>query len=166
MNRTLFRAFVVVGLLLITSLPGLLFLLFQARQIYVRHEMEEKLEQSNLQLIKIPKASLVWFEKGQEVIINGKLFDVKSMHYENDIAFLTGLFDDEETKLKEKIEKLEQQRQDDNSFYSKLIGLDCFKENHIPFQFCFDKLRLTHTSYWRFDIKPCYHEHQSPPPKA
>jgi len=165
-NRPLFRTIVVVGLLLITSLPGLFFLLFQARQIYVKHEMEEKLEQAGLQLIKLPKSSLVWQEKDDEAIIDGKLFDVKSVHYENEYAFLLGLYDEEETKLKKKIEKLQEQKENDNSFYSKLLGLDYFKENHIPFDFSFTTTKLNHKSQWRFCIRPCYHEHQSPPPKA
>jgi len=165
-NRSFFKAIVVVGLLLITSLPGLLFLLFQARQIYVKHEMEEKLEKSSLQLIKLPTASLVWQENGDEALIDGKLFDVKSVHYENEFAILLGLFDEEETKLKKKIEKLREQGQDDNSFYSKLIGLDYFKENHIPFDFTFNTNTLKHKSHWRFCLRPCYYEHQSPPPKG
>lgn len=67
----------------------------------VRHEMKEKLERSALCTIVLPAEQVCWVEKGKELNINGRLFDVKTQFAENGLVFFTGLYDEKEKDLKD-----------------------------------------------------------------
>lgn len=62
--------------------------------------MKEELEQSLLQELVIPTGELQWFKPGKEIVVDNQLFDIKSIRYSEDgNAYITGLFDKEETIL-------------------------------------------------------------------
>lgn len=97
-----------VAMLVVISLPLSLFLFWKVQQLVVRHEMRERLEQSNLVTIEVPAAEVQWFEAEKEIIIEGHLFDVKSytrIPGTYKIGF-TGLFDEAEDEIEEKVRKL------------------------------------------------------------
>jgi hypothetical protein len=87
-------------MLTIMAAPFLFFVCFLVQQKIHQHHMLEKLEHASLQTISINKADLIWVKKNKEVLINGKLFDVKSYSTIHDKIFLTGLYDEEEETLK------------------------------------------------------------------
>jgi hypothetical protein len=102
-----------VALLVVISLPLSLFLYWKAQQLVVRHEMWERLEQSNLVTIEVPATSVQWYEGENEVLIEGRLFDVKSytrVPGTYKISF-TGLFDEAEEEIEEKVRKLLRQKE-------------------------------------------------------
>jgi hypothetical protein len=75
--------------------------------------MMERLEQAHLQTIEIPATSVQWHEEDREIIVDGKMFDVKSYHTiagTVNIRF-TGLFDEAETELEEKLKRFLQQNE-------------------------------------------------------
>ena len=72
------RSVMAVAVLVAISMPLCLFLYWKVQQLIVRHEMMEKLEQSNLVNIELPAASVEWYEEEKEIIVQGRLFDVKS----------------------------------------------------------------------------------------
>jgi hypothetical protein len=73
-------------------------------QLIIRHEMKEKLETEMLHQVTINKNDLVWVKPNAEIILHGKMFDVKSIKAENDLLHIEGLFDDEETAIEKFIE--------------------------------------------------------------
>lgn len=86
--------------------PGIWHGWLQVRQQQVWHRMEEALENEALQTIEINSSQVQWARPGKEIRLHGKLFDVKTVQYlpENKIL-LTGLFDEEETALREQFER-------------------------------------------------------------
>ena len=101
-------------MLLMISMPVWLFVYWQVQQLIVQHEMEEKLEHAQLQTIRLTATAVQWHKKNKEIVIDGRLFDVKSQSISNGIATFTGLFDDEETVIRQQVNRLMQQQQDKN----------------------------------------------------
>lgn len=87
--------------LLIVALPVFLSLQFILEQKLIQEEVEEKMEKAALISVSIPVTELVWVKRGKEVLLNGRLFDIKSFNIENNQITLTGCFDDKETELVE-----------------------------------------------------------------
>jgi hypothetical protein len=74
-------------------------LVFVMKQQSVRNRMKERLEEEILHTISLADNEVHWTEKGEELIVQGRMFDVKSMEHLNGRVILHGLFDDEETAL-------------------------------------------------------------------
>ena len=90
------------------------------------YQMEEKLEQSSLETVLIDTDQLVWVEKEREVLISGKLFDVKSSKIIDGKILLTGLFDTTEDAITKKITALQNNKNDSSSpVFSMLTKLLC-----------------------------------------
>lgn len=86
---------------MILALPGIFFIVYQVQQWQIRHAMEEKLEEDNLQTLVVAANHLVWEEEGKELIIEGTLFDVKKINpMPNGTVEVIGLFDRQETAIK------------------------------------------------------------------
>jgi hypothetical protein len=97
-----------VAMLIVISMPIGLFVTWKVQQLIQKHEMMEKLEHAQLQTIILPETSVEWYEEDKEIIVNGRLFDVKSYRKipgTIDVSF-TGLFDDAETEIEAKVKKL------------------------------------------------------------
>ncbi len=70
----------------------------------IRREMEEKLEAGfPLYTVRIPVNQIEWEKKGKEIHLQGKMFDIKTQVIKNGVATFTGLFDEDETALKNKL---------------------------------------------------------------
>ena len=123
------------GLLIIISLPGLLLIHYQLMQLHIRHQMEEKLEKQFIQTVRVPVHEIEWYRKDKEIIIAGKLFDIKSVSIENQVAVFEGLFDVKETSIKEQILALQQQQENSNEknrIVEKLVSTILFYEENSP----------------------------------
>lgn len=92
-----------ISLLTLVMLPVFIAVFFLAQQTVIRHEMKEQLEQQSLQTIRIAEKNITWIEKGKELIVDGKLFDVKSSKYTGDYVEVTGLFDEMELSLQHQL---------------------------------------------------------------
>ena len=57
-----------------------------------------------LQTLALPVTSLDWYEEDRELMIGGRMFDVKSIDLEDGMARVTGFFDDLETELNRTLE--------------------------------------------------------------
>ena len=68
--------------------------------------MLEKLERNHLQRISIATDRIQWYEEGREIIVDGKMFDIKSSKVANDSTIFYGLYDHEETALKQQVESI------------------------------------------------------------
>lgn len=104
-------------LLLITiSSPSIIFIVLQVQQFLVKQEMAERMEVQRLQTIQLRADKIQWYDGEDEIIVEGKLFDVQSFtKQEGDIFLFTGLFDEEETDIKKEVEKLLQKKNGDSN---------------------------------------------------
>lgn len=81
--------------------------------------MKEKLEEKMLQTIVLGEKDVNWFKPGKEIVLEGKMFDIKSARYQDDgFVVFTGLFDEEETLL---VKQLKQKQQDENTNGNKQL---------------------------------------------
>jgi hypothetical protein len=109
---------IAVLLLILAATPYFYYGLMQHTQEQLKHEMEERLEQSLLQSITIGERDVKWAEEGKEIWVGDRLFDIKSVTYHNHHYIFTGLFDEKETAL---VKNVREQQQRENSPGSALI---------------------------------------------
>src|SRR5215213_2892157 len=88
-----------VPILLLVLLPCIYCLYFQVNEYRIWQQMEEKLESGQLQTIVVPVQNFHWYQENREIIVDGMMFDVKTISLEDDHYIVTGLFDEEETSL-------------------------------------------------------------------
>ena len=103
--KSLLKKITAFFLLLVGAMPFLFTLFFLCKQQIIRHEMKEKLEEELLHTISVPKDEVVWVKYSQEIIVEDKMFDIKSFSEKNGVYFFIGLFDAEETSLNDFLEK-------------------------------------------------------------
>lgn len=77
---------------------------------WIKHEMKEKMEYENLQTITLNNNEVSWYEKGNEIIIHGELFDVKNYSTKGNQTTFQGIFDKEESNLSALAEKVVSKR--------------------------------------------------------
>ncbi len=89
-----------------------------------KREMFQKLEQSPLAFIKLPNSQVKWFEKGREIVVNNRMFDVKSWKVVGDSSIFHGLWDDKETALNKIIRKSAEKKREQQAVFKfqKLIS--------------------------------------------
>jgi hypothetical protein len=87
------------SMLLLVVAPLIFFMGFLVKREIIYHEMMEKLESASLHTITVRVADVNWKKKNKEVVIDGKLFDIKYTEIIDNEIKLTGLFDEEENKL-------------------------------------------------------------------
>ena len=108
---------------MLVSLTAPIFFLiaFFIQQQHIRHEMKEKLEYGSLQTIAIKKSEFEWFKKDKEIIIEGQLFDVKSIVINKNEIIVTGLFDADEDELEKVFSSVIHQENNETAPINKLI---------------------------------------------
>ena len=90
------------GLLL--ALPLLYVTGLQVKQVYIKHSLEERLEARLLKTLFIPTQD--WRRiNNREILIDGKLFDLKSVTETTDGFLVSGVFDEEETAVVQQLDK-------------------------------------------------------------
>ncbi len=118
-------------LLLLAIIPLSLCVQFVVNQQIVKHKMMEKLEHEMLITFTFSQQQIKWVIPGKELLVNGKLFDVKKYIEKNNRIEITGLFDKEEQALKESYVKLLQDKSDTIPF-KKLMGKFFFNPIFSP----------------------------------
>jgi len=89
-------AWIFLGLV---TVPQLFIVLLLGMQVYVRHRLEERFEQRAAVHLVLPERDLIWVKPGKEILLQGQMFDIKTIHYREGKAHITGIFDREETKI-------------------------------------------------------------------
>ncbi len=90
-------------LLFASIIPFAMVFSFHIKQQILHYEMKERLEAQNLHTIILSKKDVHWVKKDKEILVNGRMFDVKSFSVENSEIRFIGLYDDEETALAEQL---------------------------------------------------------------
>src|SRR5690348_6509709 len=108
-------------MLLAVAAPLLFFAGFWIKQKLVEHEMEERLETASLQTVTVKINDLQWLKKNKEVVIEGKLFDVRSYTTKGNTVTLTGLYDKDEDHLQEQLKNFMQQKNGASSPLNSIV---------------------------------------------
>ncbi len=155
-------------LLVITSIPCLLFVYYQSAQWYVQHEMEEKLENEQLQTLVIPVSDIKWYKENKEIRVEGKLFDIKSVVFQDGIASFTGLYDDQEMYIKVQLENLELEDDENakNESAINLISILLFKEDDSKADWLLNQLSTQYIDFCKGHLISPVIATPAPPPKV
>ena len=92
-------------MLFAVAVPFVFILFVHIKQQTIRHKMKESLEHQLLQTITLSENEINWVKPGKEILVDGKMFDIKSHVIVNSRHKFTGLFDHEETALLSHLKK-------------------------------------------------------------
>jgi hypothetical protein len=100
--------------------PLLFIIVTSIKQQEIHQIMKQQLETRMLRTITLAKKDANWVNEGKEILVDGRMFDVKSFKVlpTGEITF-TGLYDDDETALVNNIRK--NQQNENNNSNGKLI---------------------------------------------
>ena len=106
---------------ILLGIAPLLFIVFtEIKQQRIRHKMKERLESKMLHTVTLSENKVQWIKQGKEILINGRMFDIKRLeHSDNGKIIFTGLYDDDETLLVNRVKK---NQQNDNSTGGRLLA--------------------------------------------
>lgn len=83
----------------------------QLFQVYLKQRAIHKLETETLTQVKVPLEQVKWMEAGREVMINGKMFDLKTYAEADGFFTATGVWDEKETQVMEWLNHFNDQQQ-------------------------------------------------------
>lgn len=138
----------VLVLLLCIAAPVFFYAGFVIKQHNIRSSMKQQLKKQLLQTVTVEKRSIVWYDDGKEVSINGRMFDVVSVKEEGSNIILTGLYDTDEDKLHDALNKAMHQnnkQQPLNNLLVKIFSLQAASFKLIP------EINI----HWKY-VKPVY----------
>ena len=101
-NRKHIASFFFGSLLL---LPLVFIMLLQGLQFYLSHTADERMEERSIETLVVAEHKVEWKEKGREVTIDGKYFDLVSWSLQDGKYTFTGVFDEDETAVMELLGK-------------------------------------------------------------
>ncbi|MBL0105394.1 MAG: hypothetical protein IPP51_17425 [Bacteroidetes bacterium] len=112
-------AYIILFVLLILQSGGLIFLL-QVKQSHIQYKMERALNEDKADLQKMT-LSLIELENARvgsnEISLNGKMYDVKSITTKGDFAELLVLEDSEEGALLRRLKELLKEKQQEGALF-------------------------------------------------
>ena len=152
---------------IITLCPVIAFYTLSICKKIVQHQMEEKIERSLLQTIVAKKGSFTWIKMNKEILINGKMFDVKSYKINVEETTFKGLYDEDEKKIVQDINELSSEKneplQPTLQLLKVLLATYTFKVSEYPNNVIFKEIK---NEYFNYDELLAFH-HTSiflPPP--
>ena len=101
-----FRKISAIGLVLLIAMPLVFTLSILVEQKFIQFHRQERLETEQLQTITVASENIHWVKKGKEILLAGKLFDIKHSEKKNGKLILTGFFDKEEDDLYDQLNKI------------------------------------------------------------
>lgn len=101
-----FRKIFAVGLVLLIAMPLVFTIGILVKQKIIQFHRQERLEAEQLQTITVAAENIQWVKKGKEILVDGKLFDIKHFEKKNGKLILTGFFDKEEDDLYDQLNKI------------------------------------------------------------
>lgn len=166
MQRPLIRAVVLLGI----ALAPLLFIVCSLiHQQWAKWEMTERLETSRLTTLTIAEKNLHWIKPGKEILINGRLFDIKSSVTRNGICYIKGLYDEEETAIVQHIQHQMHKEQGTHRLHQSLLCYLLFAGNPSSLNtHSIQSVAVSH-SYWPLNeglISPPSLDRMTPPPQC
>lgn len=124
--KQIFKYLSVVTMLSIIAIPFLVAIGFVVKQQIIAHKMFEKLEQSAEKTYQYTLQEISWIKEGKELMIQGKMFDVKHFKIKENSIEITGLFDEEEDALQQQFLLLSQSKKNTPTPLQTLIIISIF----------------------------------------
>lgn len=93
------RHIIPIFFLLLTLAPTLFMSGLQLFQAFIRQRIEHALDKEALVTITFPASEVVWYEKGREVMVDGRMFDIKTYEINGGLFTAQGIYDEEETRV-------------------------------------------------------------------
>jgi len=100
-------------MLVLIMMPVIYSAYFLLHQQLIRYEMWGNIEGTD-NVIIMDASSLKWADKDREIVVNGLLFDVKSIEKFGDSVKVTGEYDYEETNLNREMELVEETQEEED----------------------------------------------------
>lgn len=111
--------------------------------------MLERVDEEKLTTLLIPENEFKWYNPGHEIVVGGKMFDVKSIQRHNGAYEIKGLFDEHETELNNIEEDYSSNKEGNSS-----------KSPHRIFQICLGIIGITNyisdINYTLVELKPTH----------
>ena len=125
-------------LLLLAAMPLVYILFVRVQQQSIRKNMKERLETEVLQTLTIPENEIIWVKEGKEILVNGRMFDIKSTHLQNGVYVFTGLYDEKEADLLKHLKKNQQNGTSENKLLVQLFQYlqSCYYNQQSEIVFC------------------------------
>jgi hypothetical protein len=165
------KTITIFALCLAAVLPLCLSGFFIAGRIIIRITMMEKLGKDELQTISIPTGSILWYKKNHELMIDGKMFDVKSIIQQGDTSIITGLFDDDDTELHEALAGMHEQKNNGHHnalmLYQVCLGIIA-EQNYLTNHTILKDFGFIQASFTEYEdpVMQAYLPVFSPPPES
>ena len=122
-------------LFILLGFSPLLFAIFiTAKKEQIHDKMKKQFETESLQTVVQPENEVIWMDN-DEIWVNNRLFDIKNKKLENGIYSFIGLFDEDETKLKEIERNTSGKNKEQNKLLAQLLS-------HLPV-FCNPQIELS-----------------------
>lgn len=118
-----FKKHISLFLLVLAASPLIISCLIAIEQCYIRHEMLEKLENESLHMISLHADQVKWEKKDKELILGSTLFDVKYSIKKNNSILFYGLYDQEESRLLQRIEENTANNNEEKTITSIMVFL-------------------------------------------
>ncbi len=157
-------------LLFAAILPLVLSAIFLGGRIVIRITMLQSLGEEKVSVIRIPEREFKWYEENREIVVDGKMFDVKTIALIDGVYEITGLYDEMETQLNAMLEDIHKDagNNHDNSISLYHVCLGLIAEQPFPEQINLAKLspeKIFH-SHYSCDLLDISYRLISPPPES
>ena len=121
-----FKKISTFGLVLLITLPLVFTVVILVKQKIVQLQRNARFDKEILQTVIVINEKNYWVKPGKEILLDGKLFDVKSFKTAGNKTSLTGFFDHKEDKLVKRIVELARHKNKSGNPFNNLV---------IPFLF-------------------------------
>lgn len=139
------------GLLLLVALPLFFTVNLLVKQKVIQSHREQRFDTELLQTVVIDAQKISWIEEEKELLIDGKLFDVKSFERTGANIVLRGFFDHKEEKTVKQIKETEYQKNKPGSPFNKSIAKFLFPPTYLNQQEI-----VNYEGFWEIIVKQ-YH---------
>jgi hypothetical protein len=117
-------------LLLLVALPLALSVCLFINQKILQHQRQQRFATEQIQTVVITAEKFAWVENEKDVLINGRLFDVKSIKKAGQNIELTGFFDHKEDRIVKHLQNNEQQKNNSSSLLNQFVFNFIFLPNY------------------------------------
>ncbi len=93
----------------------------QLFQQYTKHRAFQRLKSNDLITISFPLRKVKWMEEGREIMVDGKMFDIKFYCEKEGSLIAIGVYDEKETRIMELLNNFNDR--DQNNFIIRLLLL-------------------------------------------
>jgi len=103
-------------------LPVFYVAVLHVQKHFVKKEILQRFKHEQYVTLLIPVENIRWHQPGEEILIEGLLFDVESISYHNNIATVNGLYDCLETDLDREISEAQAGKQNSESSLNNILA--------------------------------------------